>query len=130
MFSMTFHLGYGTTIAIFMGLFLALLGIKLFIKKYDPLVYWLVFTATAIVGTAMSDFTDRTLGIGYAMGSVVFVVLLLITLFFWYKNEKSINVEYIATSKVEIFYWVAFLAANTLGTSAGDFLADDLEMVL
>jgi len=126
MFSMTFHLGYGMTITIFMGLFMALLAIKLFIKKYDPIIYWLVFTATAIVGTAMSDFIDRTLGLGYAVGSVILVAILLITLFYWYKNEKSINVEYIATSKAELFYWIAFLAANTLGTAMGDFIADDL----
>lgn len=128
MFSMTFNLGYGATIAIFMGLFLVSLGMKLFMKKYDPAAYWLVFTATAIVGTAMSDFIDRTLGLGYATGSVFLVAILLITLFFWYKNEKSINVENIVTSKAEIFYWIAFLAANTLGTAAGDFLADDLQI--
>ncbi|MGD9655946.1 MAG: hypothetical protein AB7U44_12185, partial [Sulfuricurvum sp.] len=28
----------------------------------------------------------------------------------------------------EIFYWSAFLVANTLGTAAGDFLADDVGM--
>ncbi len=27
---------------------------------------------------------------------------------------------------MEIFYWIAFLMANTLGTAAGDFLADSL----
>lgn len=128
MFSMTFNLGYGTTIAIFMALFLALLGIKLYLERYDPIVYWLVFTATAIVGTAFSDFIDRTLKFGYTLGSVVLMALLLITLFLWHKSEKSINVEKITTFKAEMFYWIAFLIANTLGTAAGDFLADDLSM--
>ena len=52
--------------------------------------------------------------------------MLLITLAVWYKKEKSINVEYIPTASVEIFYWIAFLIANTLGTAAGDFVADSL----
>jgi len=126
MFSMTFKLGYAETIAIFMGLFLILLFIKLRLKRYDPSVYWLTFIATAIAGTAISDFLDRTLGLGYTAGSVILMVLLLITLAVWYKNERSINVEYITKPNVEIFYWIAFLIANTLGTAAGDFVSDDL----
>ncbi|MCJ7766051.1 MAG: hypothetical protein MUP09_08955 [Thiovulaceae bacterium] len=128
MFSMTFDLGYGTTIALFTVLFIGLLAIKLSVKKYEPVIYWLVFTATAVVGTAISDFIDRTLGLGYAMGSAVLMAILLLILFFWHKQEKSINVEQITTSKSEMFYWGAFLVANTLGTAAGDFLADDLQI--
>lgn len=128
MFSMTFDFGYATTIAIFMSLFLLFMGIKLRLKRYEPITYWLTFTASAIVGTAISDFIDRTLGLGYAFGSALLVVLLLITLWFWYKSEKSLSVDHVSTSKAEVFYWMAFLIANTLGTAAGDFLADDLQI--
>lgn len=126
MFSMTWNLGYGQTIGIFMGLFLIFLAVKLFLKGYHPVVYWLTFTASAIAGTAISDFIDRTLGLGYAAGSAILVILLLITLGAWRKKESTINVEYVSTSSVEVFYWIAFLIANTLGTAAGDFLADNL----
>ena len=126
MFSMTLNLGYWATIAIFMSLFLILLAIKLSLKGYHPLVYWLTFTASAIAGTAISDFIDRTLGFGYALGSVVLIIMLIVILAAWYKKEKSINVEYIATPSAEIFYWIAFLIANTLGTAAGDFFADNM----
>lgn len=126
MFSMTYNFGYGTTILMFMGLFLAFLGIKLAIKRYESIIYWLTFTATAIAGTAISDFIDRTLGLGYASGSALLVTLLLIVLLAWYVREKSINVEYITNTTSEVFYWLAFLIANTLGTAAGDFVADNL----
>ena len=126
MFSMTLNLGYWETIVIFMSLFLISLGIKLSLKGYHPLVYWLTFTASAIAGTAISDFIDRTLGLGYAAGSAILIVILLIILAVWYKKEKSISVEYITTPSAEIFYWIAFLIANTLGTAAGDFLADNM----
>ncbi len=126
MFSMTFNLGYGATILIFLSLFLVLLGIKLFLKGYNPLTYWLTFTASAIAGTAISDFIDRTLKLGYTAGAAILITLLLTVLAVWYKKEKTINVEYVPTVSVEIFYWVAFLIANTLGTAAGDFVADDL----
>ncbi len=126
MFSMTLNLGYWTTIAIFMSVFLILLAIKLSLKGYHPLVYWLTFTASAIAGTAISDFIDRTLGFGYALGSAILIVMLLIILAIWYKKERSINVEHITTPTAEIFYWAAFLIANTLGTAAGDYLADNM----
>ena len=126
MFSMTFNLGYASTILIFMGFFLVFLAIKLFLKGYHPLAYWLTFTASAIAGTAISDFIDRTLGLGYMWGSLLLMTSLLIILAVWYKKDKSIDVEYIAAPSSELFYWTAFLIANTLGTAAGDFAADDL----
>ncbi len=126
MFSMTLHLGYAETSAIFLALFLALFAVKLRIRGYHPAVYWLTFTGTAIVGTAISDFIDRTLHIGYAMGSLVLIVLLLVVLAAWYKKEGSVQVERIITPGAEAFYWTAFLIANTLGTAAGDFISDNL----
>ena len=126
MFSMTLNLGYGETIIIFMVLFLILLLVKLYLKKYNPAAYWLVFTASAIVGTGISDFIDRTLGLGYTIGSIILIILLLVVLFFWYQKERTISVEYITTTSTEIYYWVAFLIANTLGTAAGDFLSDSV----
>ncbi|WP_019867924.1 COG4705 family protein [Methylovulum miyakonense] len=100
----------------------------MFLKRYDPLVYWLAFTASAIVGTVISDYIDRTLGLGYLLGSLILIGLLLVVLAVWYLKEKSLSVENITTSTAEGFYWVAFLIANTLGTAAGDFLADSLGM--
>lgn len=126
MFSMTWNLGYAQTIAIFMGVFLILLAVKLSLKGYHPWVYWLTFTASAIAGTAISDFIDRTLGLGYAWGSALLITMLLAILALWHYKERSINVESVTKSSVEIFYWIAFLIANTLGTAAGDFLADNL----
>jgi uncharacterized membrane-anchored protein len=126
MFSMTFNLGYARTIEIFLGLFLLLLMIKLFLKGYHPVAYWAVFTASAIAGTGISDFLDRTLGLGYMAGSAILVAALLAVLGLWYWQERSIGVERITTSTAELYYWVAFLIANTLGTAAGDLLADDL----
>lgn len=126
MFSMTYDLGYGSTILLFMGLFALFLGIKLAIKRYEPITYWLTFTATAIAGTAISDYIDRTLGLGYTMGTGLLMSLLVLILIVWYIHDKTINVENITNTTSEIYYWGAFLIANTLGTAAGDFLADEL----
>jgi uncharacterized membrane-anchored protein len=128
MFSMTFDLGYGSTILIFLGLFFLFFAIKMSLRSYEPFTYWLTFTATAIAGTAISDFIDRTLGLGYAWGSLILLSILTVILLLWYKKERSLSVENIVTSSAETYYWMAFLVANTLGTAAGDYLADDLGM--
>ncbi len=126
MFSMTMKLGYGSTIVLFAALFAVLLGVKLALRRYTPLSYWAVFTASAILGTVISDFIDRTLGLGYAAGAAILMGLLLLTLAAWYLKERSLAVERIETPVAEVFYWLAFLVANTLGTAAGDYLSDEL----
>jgi uncharacterized membrane-anchored protein len=128
MFSMTLDLGYGQTILIFLALFLVLLVVKLALKRYTPLSYWALFTASAILGTAGSDYIDRTLAMGYALGSAMLTGALLLILLIWWLRERSLSVERIETAGAEVFYWTAFLVANTLGTAAGDYLSDDLEM--
>ena len=125
MFSQTFDYGYALTLSAFLVLFAGLLAAKLAIRRYDAVLYWLVFTASAIAGTAISDFIDRTLGLGYGWGSALLVTLLLGVLAVWKWREHSISVEHITTSRAEVLYWLAFLIANTLGTAAGDWLADD-----
>jgi uncharacterized membrane-anchored protein len=126
MFSMGLDLGYATTIAMFLVVFLVLLAVKLSRPRYDPVSYWTLFTSTAILGTAISDFIDRTLGLGYTAGSALLVTLLIITLAVWRIVEGSVSVERIEDRRGELFYWAAFLIANTLGTAAGDFISDDL----
>ena len=126
MFSMTFNMGYGTTILIFLVIFFILFAVKMSLKRYEPFTYWLTFTATAIAGTAISDFIDRTLGLGYGIGSLILIFILGVILTIWYLKEHSLSVEKITTTTAEIYYWAAFLVANTLGTAAGDFLADGL----
>ncbi|MFT6834884.1 MAG: putative membrane-anchored protein [Francisellaceae bacterium] len=123
--SKTMQLGYMTASLIFLGIFLILLIKKLRSKTYSPILYWLTFTATSLAGTAICDFMDRTLGLGYALGSSILLVLLL-TLIVWYLSERSLSVKKIYTDKTEIFYWTAFLVSNTLGTAIGDYLADSI----
>jgi len=126
MVSMTLDLGYAVTILVFLGLFLLLLAIKLRVPGYHSVLYWSVFTATAIAGTGVSDFIDRTLHLGYAVGSALLIVLLVAVLAAWYGKERSISVEEITRPRVEAWYWAAFLIANTLGTAAGDYVSDSL----
>jgi uncharacterized membrane-anchored protein len=73
----------------------------------------------------MSDYFDRTLGLGYVKSSIILFCGVLIILFIWHRVMGRIEFENIADRKDEVFYWVTILVSNTLGTALGDFTADD-----
>jgi len=125
LFSMTLNIGYAFSSVILFSFFIITLFIQLFSKQFRPVVYWSVILATSTAGTTMSDYMDRTLGLGYATGSLILVTLLTVILWIWKATEKSLSVTNIETRRGEVFYWVAILFSNTLGTALGDFLADD-----
>ncbi|MBZ0327856.1 MAG: hypothetical protein K8F54_09660 [Altibacter sp.] len=125
MLSMTFNIGYGLSSIILISFFVVSLIAQLMSKKYNPALYWLVILTTSTAGTTMSDYMDRTLGLGYAMGSTILVFMLVSMLLIWHKSEKSLSVTDIKTFRPEMFYWVTILISNTLGTALGDYLADD-----
>ncbi|MCY7363697.1 MAG: hypothetical protein LH629_16760 [Ignavibacteria bacterium] len=123
--SMTLNIGYAVSSILLISVFIVTLIAQLISKKYNPLLYWTVILSTSTAGTTMSDYMDRTLGLGYATGSLVLITILIVVLILWRVSEKSLSVTNIKTFKGELFYWTAILFSNTLGTALGDFLADD-----
>lgn len=123
--SMTLNVGYGLSTVILLGLFLISVIAQLLSKRFNPILYWTVILTTSTAGTTLSDYMDRTLGLGYAKGSLILLTGLLVVLAIWRISEKTLSVSNIQTIKVEMFYWAAILFSNTLGTAVGDYLADD-----
>ena len=123
--SMTLNVGYAMSSLILISAFLVTLGLQLFSKSHNPVLYWIVILATSTAGTTMSDFMDRTLGLGYATGSLILISMLIAIFAIWHLSEKSLSVNSIHTTKGVLFYWTAILISNTLGTALGDYLADD-----
>jgi len=122
--SMTLNVGYAVSSMILIGIFLATLVTQLVAKKYNPLLYWTVILSTSTAGTTMSDYMDRTLGLGYATGSAILLTILVAVLGFWKLQVGSLSVSHVNTPKTELLYWTVILFSNTLGTALGDFLAD------
>lgn len=122
--SMTLNIGYALSSMILVGLFLASVVTQLKSKSYHPLLYWTVILSTSTAGTTISDFMDRTLGLGYAKGTLILVTFLAAIFMYWRFSAYSFSVQNIRTFKVELLYWIAILFSNTLGTALGDFLAD------
>lgn len=124
--SMTLNLGYTTGIIITLAFFLIVLIIQILTPKYIPVFFWLVIIATTTLGTEISDYIDRTLHLGYAIGSIILFILLVLTLFFWYTKFKTLNIHPIIDKNKEVFFWVAVLFSNSLGTAFGDYLVDNI----
>lgn len=122
----TLNLGY--TIALFLTVmfFLIVLFIQLRVKKYIPAYFWLVIIATTTLGTEISDYIDRTLKLGYTLGTIILLSGLAFTLFLWYKKFKNLSVYPILSNTKEGYYWLAVLFSNSLGTAFGDYLSDNL----
>lgn len=123
--SMTLKVGYAVSSLILLSLFLVSLVMQLMSKKFHPWLYWAVILTTSTAGTTISDYMDRSLELGYAKGSLILVSALVVVLTIWRLTEKSLAVDQIQTRRAEIFYWLAILCSNTLGTALGDYLADD-----
>ena len=122
--SMTLNVGYAaSSLILISGFFLSLLA-QLFSKRYHPALYWTVILATSTAGTTMSDYMDRTLGLGYAKGAALLIGILLCLFAAWRFSTGTLSVDHVRTRKAELFYWMAILFSNTLGTALGDFLAD------
>ena len=123
--SMTLNVGYAVSSLILFSIFGVTLAGQLCARKYHPWLYWSVILATSTAGTTMSDYMDRTLGLGYAKGSLILVGILAAIFVAWWLSGESLSVVEIRSRKVEALYWTAILFSNTLGTALGDFLADD-----
>jgi uncharacterized membrane-anchored protein len=122
--TMTLNWGYSAGAWLFGGVLVELVVAQIFAKRFHPSLYWATIVASTTFGTALADFADRSLGIGYTGGSLLLLCLLLVTLWLWYRSEGTVSVNTVSTPKVEAFYWATITFSQTLGTALGDWLAD------
>jgi uncharacterized membrane-anchored protein len=122
--SMSMDLGYLVGTGIFATIFIVAVMAQISARKFHPFVYWTTIIATTTVGTTLADFADRSLGVGYAGGSAILLLLLLASLFVWYRTLGTVAVDSVSSPKSEMFYWVTIMFSQTLGTALGDWTAD------
>ncbi len=123
--SMTLKVGYAVSSMMLIGLLVVTLVMQLKATRYHPSLYWTVILLTSTAGTTMSDYMDRTLGLGYAKGALMLAAMLAAIFAYWRYSAHSFSIQDIRTFKGEALYWTAILFSNTLGTALGDFLADN-----
>ncbi|UGB36867.1 hypothetical protein [Frateuria soli] len=124
--SMSMNLGYLVSTGIFALAFVIAVTVQIRAERFHPLIYWITIIATTTVGTTLADFADRSLGIGYPGGTAILLVLLLASLFTWYRTLGTVAVHSVQSPLSEVFYWVTIMFSQTLGTALGDWTADSL----
>src|ERR1700675_1342432 len=122
--TMTLNWGYLIGTALFLSLLVVFVILQIAATKFHPFLYWATIVASTTAGTTMADFADRSLGIGYAGGSLILFVCLIAVLGLWYWSQGTVSVATVTTPKVEAFYWATITFSQTLGTALGDWIAD------
>jgi uncharacterized membrane-anchored protein len=124
--SMTLDLGYYVGLAITFTALVMVLSLQVASKHFHALLFWSSIIATTTVGTEISDFIDRSLGLGYMVGTLILLAGLFLSLGLWYVREHDLRVYPIVGRDIEVLFWLTVLFSNSLGTAFGDFLTDNL----
>src|SRR5664279_3198353 len=97
-------------------------------RRYVPGIYWLAVVLISVVGTLFSDNLVDNLGVQLQTTTIAFSAILACVFGVWYRSERTLSVHTIVTTRREAFYWLAILFTFALGTSAGDLVAEKLEL--
>jgi uncharacterized membrane-anchored protein len=116
--------GYLIGTAILGLVLVAFVWLQVRARSFNPWLYWLTIIASTTCGTTLADFADRSLGIGYAGGSLLLLACVLGSLWVWRRTLGTVDVNQVATPKAETFYWVTITFSQALGTALGDWVAD------
>ncbi|RUU58822.1 hypothetical protein [Mesorhizobium sp. M2C.T.Ca.TU.002.02.1.1] len=124
------NLGLGLTVTslIMTGILIVALVLQFAQKRYVPWAYWLAVVLISIVGTLVTDNLVDNFGVRLETTTIVFSVVLALTFIAWYASEKTLSIHTIFTTRREIFYWLAILFTFSLGTAAGDLVAERFDL--
>ncbi len=121
-------LGLAVTALLMSAVLAVALVVQFAQKKYIPWAYWLAVVLISIVGTLITDCLIDIFGIALTTTTIVFTVVLAVTFAVWYGVEKTLSIHSIFTTRREVFYWLAILFTFSLGTAAGDLVAEHFEL--
>jgi Repeat of Unknown Function (DUF347) len=74
--TMSLKFGYLKGAALLFVILSILVFIQVRIREFRPLLFWTAIVTSTMFGTAMADFVDRTLGIGFSGGTLLFLMSL------------------------------------------------------
>lgn len=122
------HFGLTVTTALMGMLFAIALFFQMRARRYVPSLYWVTIVFVSVFGTLITDNLSDHLAVPLAASTALFSVALTATFTIWYAQEKTLSIQAIDSFKRELFYWVAILFTFALGTAAGDWMAEGLNL--
>ena len=122
------NLGLTITSYVMSAVFILALIFQVRAKRYMPPLYWVTVVLISVVGTLISDNLVDGMGISLTTTSIAFGSTLAVVFALWYRSEKTLSIHTIFTTRRELFYWAAIQFTFAMGTSAGDLIAEKLNL--
>ena len=124
------NLGFGLTkTTYFTGALLAVLLLaQLRLRRYVPPIYWAVVVVISVFGTLITDNMSDIQNIPLTTSTPIFAGILAVVFASWYAVERTLSIHTIVTTRRELFYWLAILFTFSLGTAAGDLVAEQFSI--
>jgi len=124
------NLGFGLTNTTYVtgGLLAVLLFAQFRLRRYVPTVYWSVVVVISVFGTLITDNMTDAHNVPLTTSTPIFAALLAVVFAVWFAVERTLSIHTIVTSRREGFYWLAILFTFSLGTAAGDLVAEKFSL--
>jgi uncharacterized membrane-anchored protein len=120
------NLGFGLTNTTYVAgaLLVALLVAQFGLRRYVPPIYWSVVVVISVFGTLITDNMTDLHNVPLTTTTPIFAGILAVVFAVWWGIERTLSIHTIVTSRRETFYWLAILFTFSLGTAAGDLVAE------
>jgi uncharacterized membrane-anchored protein len=124
------NLGFGLTNTTYVaGALLAALLVGQFrLRRYVPGVYWAAVVVISVFGTLITDNMTDAHNVALTTSTPIFAAVLAVVFAVWWGVERTLSIHTIVTRRREAFYWLAILFTFSLGTAAGDLVAEKADL--
>src|SRR4029079_331955 len=82
----------------------------------------------SVFGTLITDNMTDGHNVPLTTSTPIFAAILAVVFAVWYVVERTLSIHTIVTRRREAFYWLAILFTFSLGTAAGDLLAEKADL--
>ena len=106
--------------------FVLALSLQLWLRRYNPFVYWTAVAMVAVFGTMAADLVHGDLGVPLWASTLCCALAVAVTFAVWRRTEGTLSIHSVTTRRREMFYWLAVSFTFALGTAAGDLTAGQL----
>lgn len=122
--SITLGMGYVVALIAALGIMGVLLAVQLRAKRFYCPLFWALILLSSTVGAEISDAIARTLRWGTPGVTGVLLACLVAILAVWRVRRGKLGFYPIKGLQDEVFYWIAAVFANSLGSVIGDLVGD------
>jgi uncharacterized membrane-anchored protein len=106
--------------AVGLGGFVLAMGLQLRARRYHAPTYWFAVAMVAVFGTMVADVLRVVTDLPYYVTTTFYALVVAGLFVAWRRNEGTLSIHSIVTTRRECFYWSTVLATFALGTAAGD----------